>query len=368
MVGGNTDGERREAGRFLLEQLHDSRYSEYAEWLRIMFRLYDGVPRGHRPPGSCAFRHRLRRDGSPAPRPGFRGPRAIVQQHHRLRDQHREQGQGAASCRPCTPQRWISPGPRIPRRGRCSTSTASCGPSAPRISASSRRGTSSRRRNTSLHLEEYFESRHRDRGARSRTRCTGSSWRILRSPKTNPTSRILYVDGFQAQDWRFSRPYSECHGALGDRATTGTVGRREPAAGHRLRGRGDAGGLDDIGREYREAGEPIRRLPPALRRRNALHGLGARDPVHSRVHPPTCPGRVPGVVALSPRTVRIHLRARDPLQRHGQRGQAGGQRVGGTVVALFPPAQDRAHGPRSAQHGAALHRLPAGSRTRGSWR
>ncbi len=31
MVGSNTDRERRSAGRFLLEQLRDSRYSEYAE-------------------------------------------------------------------------------------------------------------------------------------------------------------------------------------------------------------------------------------------------------------------------------------------------------------------------------------------------
>ena len=43
-VGSNTEEERRAAGKFLLEQLHDSRYSEYAEWLRYMFRLYRGVP------------------------------------------------------------------------------------------------------------------------------------------------------------------------------------------------------------------------------------------------------------------------------------------------------------------------------------
>ena len=33
-VGNNSEEERRAAGRFLLEQLRDSRYSEYAEWLR----------------------------------------------------------------------------------------------------------------------------------------------------------------------------------------------------------------------------------------------------------------------------------------------------------------------------------------------
>src|SRR5579862_2341797 len=32
-LGGNSEKERRAAGRFLMEQLWDSRYSEYAEWL-----------------------------------------------------------------------------------------------------------------------------------------------------------------------------------------------------------------------------------------------------------------------------------------------------------------------------------------------
>src|SRR5215510_16439236 len=33
-IGTNTEKERRAAGKFLLEQLRDSRYTEYAEWLR----------------------------------------------------------------------------------------------------------------------------------------------------------------------------------------------------------------------------------------------------------------------------------------------------------------------------------------------
>src|SRR5262249_20048227 len=45
LVGSNTEQERRAAGRFLLGELRDSRYSEYAEWLRYMFRLYPGVPK-----------------------------------------------------------------------------------------------------------------------------------------------------------------------------------------------------------------------------------------------------------------------------------------------------------------------------------
>jgi hypothetical protein len=42
-VGGNTEKERNDAARLLIAELQDSRYSEYAEWLRVMFRLYDGV-------------------------------------------------------------------------------------------------------------------------------------------------------------------------------------------------------------------------------------------------------------------------------------------------------------------------------------
>jgi hypothetical protein len=45
-IGTNTDAERREAGRFILGEFRDSRYSEYAEWRRFMFRLYRGVPPG----------------------------------------------------------------------------------------------------------------------------------------------------------------------------------------------------------------------------------------------------------------------------------------------------------------------------------
>ncbi len=39
-VGGNSESERRRAGAMLLDELQDSRYSEYAEWLRVMFRMY----------------------------------------------------------------------------------------------------------------------------------------------------------------------------------------------------------------------------------------------------------------------------------------------------------------------------------------
>jgi len=51
----NTERERRDASRFLLRQLHDSRFTEYAEWLRSMFRLYPGVPKDRDPLDPAGF-------------------------------------------------------------------------------------------------------------------------------------------------------------------------------------------------------------------------------------------------------------------------------------------------------------------------
>lgn len=42
-LGGNSGSERAAAGRLLIAELQDSRYTEYAEWLRTMFRLYPGI-------------------------------------------------------------------------------------------------------------------------------------------------------------------------------------------------------------------------------------------------------------------------------------------------------------------------------------
>ena len=42
-LGGNSKTERDAAGRMMIEELQEGRFTEYAEWLRFMFRLYDGV-------------------------------------------------------------------------------------------------------------------------------------------------------------------------------------------------------------------------------------------------------------------------------------------------------------------------------------
>jgi hypothetical protein len=42
-LGGNSKAERYAAGRVMIQELQAGRFTEYAEWLRVMFRLYDGV-------------------------------------------------------------------------------------------------------------------------------------------------------------------------------------------------------------------------------------------------------------------------------------------------------------------------------------
>jgi hypothetical protein len=115
-VGNNSEKERRAAGRFLVEQLRDSRCSEYAEWLRYMFRLYRGAPRGMDPLDPANFDAVAEAVAAERSEPGFAA--RVLEQHH------------------------------IRRRGTCSTSTACFGPSGRPILACSPRATNSRRRNT----------------------------------------------------------------------------------------------------------------------------------------------------------------------------------------------------------------------------
>lgn len=42
-LGDNEESNRRRVGKLLVDELQDARFSEYAEWLRFMFRLYDGA-------------------------------------------------------------------------------------------------------------------------------------------------------------------------------------------------------------------------------------------------------------------------------------------------------------------------------------
>jgi hypothetical protein len=104
-----------------------------------------------------------------------------------------------------------------------------------------------------IHLEEYLE-RELTNVAKLQDATRAFFWSILRSPKTNPTSRILYVDGFQAHDWRFSRPYSKAtvDWALAHHRTQLDGENRQQVLACVAEAMLEA--LNDIGKERKDAG------------------------------------------------------------------------------------------------------------------
>jgi len=207
MIGTNTDKERRFASVFLLEQLHDSRYSEYADWLRYMFRLYQGVPKKIDPLESKHLD--LVADAIAAQRhdPGFAAQ--ILKNHHIRAYVTSIENRDKVPLVP--PVR-----PKDVDLGYCTHAEAwnmfdfnsFFWPERATDFGLFTQGHKFEAEKYILHLEEYFE-REIKNVASLQDATRSFFWRILRSPKTNPKSRILYVDGFQAQDWRFSRPYSK---------------------------------------------------------------------------------------------------------------------------------------------------------------
>ncbi len=207
LVGNNSQKERRAAGRFLLEQLQDSRYSEYADWLRYMFRLYPQVPKDIDPFAPEHFD--LVADAIAAQRhdPEFA---AQVLQRHQIRAyvtsiENRDRVPLTPPVRPkdvdlayCThPEAW-----------NMFDFNGFFWPERATDFGLFTQGHKFEAEKYILHLEEYLE--HELSNVATLQEATRAFfWRILRSPKSNPRSRIVYVDGFQAQDWRFSRPYSK---------------------------------------------------------------------------------------------------------------------------------------------------------------
>ena len=238
-IGANTDAERRTAGRFLLEQLRESRYSEYAEWLRYMFRLYRGVPRDCDPLDPRHFDLVAER---------------VLREHHVCAYvtsiENRDRVPGTPPVRPgdvdlayCThPAAW-----------NMFDFNGLLWPERATDFGLFTQGHKFEAEKYVVHLEEYFERELRDvRTLQEATR--EFFWRILRSPKTNPHSRILYVDGFQAQDWRFSRPYAKAtvDWALAHcRTQLDGENRRQVLA---CVAEAMLEAMNDIGRERKEAG------------------------------------------------------------------------------------------------------------------
>ena len=206
-VGSNSVPERRAAGRFLMEQLRDSRYSEYAEWLRIMFRMYRGVP----PDIDPWIRSISTRWPTPLTRSGTtRGsrrkcsrtimswPTSRASRTATRCPSRRRSGRGTSTF----------PAARIRRPGTCSISTGFSGPNEPPISDCSRRGTSFRRRNTSSTWKSTSSAKSRT-WPRSRTPPAASSGRSCGAPRATRGAACCTSTGSRRQDWRFSRPYSQ---------------------------------------------------------------------------------------------------------------------------------------------------------------
>jgi hypothetical protein len=206
-IGTNTERERRAAGKFLVQQLQDSRYSEYAEWLRYMFRLYRGVPKDIDPLNPKHFETVA--DAVDAERHDPQFAREVLEKHN-IRAyvtsiENRDKVPLVPPVRPgdvdlsfCThPETW-----------NMFDFNGLFWPERATDFGLFTQGHKFEAERYLVHLEEYFECEIGNT-ARLQDATRGFFWKILRSPKTNPKSRILYVDGFQARDWRFSQPYSK---------------------------------------------------------------------------------------------------------------------------------------------------------------
>jgi hypothetical protein len=251
-VGTNSDQERRAAGKFLMEQLRDSRYSEYAEWLRYMFRLYQGVPKDIDPLEPKHFDMVADAIAAERHEPGF--AEKVLRDHkicaYVTSIENRDQVPLVAPVRPkdvnlsayTHPEAW-----------NMFDFNGLFWPERATDFGLFTQGHKFEAEKYLVHLEEYFECEIKDvAGLQNATR--SFFWRILRSPKTNPKSRVLYVDGFQAQDWRFSRPYSKAtvDWAIGHHRTQLDGDNRRQVIACVAEAMLEA--LNDIGKERKEAG------------------------------------------------------------------------------------------------------------------
>jgi hypothetical protein len=253
-VGSNTEKERRQAARFLLDQLHDSRYSEYAEWLRYMFRLYRGVPPTIDP---LEAKHlNTVADAIAAERhdPAFAEK---VLRDHRIHAyvtsiENRDRIPLLPPVRPGD----VDLSYRLhPEAWNMFDFNGLFWPERATDFGLFTQGHKFAAEKYLVHLEEYFECNIENvKALQNATR--EFFWKILRSPRSNPRSRILYVDGFQAQDWRFSRPYSKAtvDWAIAHHRTQLDGDNRRQVLACVAEAMLEA--LNDIGKERKDAGAP----------------------------------------------------------------------------------------------------------------
>jgi len=205
-VGSNSVRERRAAGRLLMEQLQDSRYSEYAEWLRTMFRFYRGVPRDLDPLDPRHFDTVADAIDAQRGDPAFAA--AVLQEHHVRAYVTSIENRDRVPLRPP-----VRPGDvdlahaTHPEAWNMFDINGFIWPERATDFGLFTQGHKFQAERYIVHLEEYLE-RELSSVAALQDGVRAFFHRILRSPHGNPRSRILYVDGFQAQHWRFSQPWS----------------------------------------------------------------------------------------------------------------------------------------------------------------
>lgn len=205
-VGTNSVKERRAAGRLLMEELQDSRCSEYAEWLRIMFRLYRGVPRDIDPLEPRHFD--LVANAIDAERGDPEFAERILKEHRISAYVTSIENRDKVPLRPP-----VRPGDvnlahaTHPEAWSMFDLHGLLWPERATDFGLFMQGHKFQAEAYLVHLEEYFE-REISSVETLQDATRGFLRRILRSPKGNPRSRILYVDAFQAHDLRFSRPWS----------------------------------------------------------------------------------------------------------------------------------------------------------------
>ncbi len=252
LVGANTEHERRAAGRFLLHQLQDSRYSEYAEWLRYMFRLYQKVPKDIDPLDPKHFETVADAIAAQRHEPDFAAE--ILKAHHiRAYVTSIENRDRVPLTPPVRPKDVDLAYATHPEAWNMFDLNGFFWPERATDFGLFTQGHKFEAEKYIVHLEEYLE-RELTNVATLQEATRAFFWRILRSPKTNPHSRILYVDGFQAQDWRFSRPYSKAtvEWALAHHRTQLDGENRRQVMACVAEAMLEA--LNDIGKERKEAG------------------------------------------------------------------------------------------------------------------
>jgi hypothetical protein len=206
LVGDGSVAGRNAAAELMLKQLWDSRYSEYAEWIRFMFRLYDGVDPSIDPLDPKHLEQVAAAVAAQRHDPAF--AETVLRDHHVVAYvtsiENRDRIPLAPPVRPGDVDLSYA---THPEAWNMFDFNGLLWPERATDFGLFTQGHKFQAERYLVHLEEYLE-REIPSAAVLKQAVRDFFYRILRSPRSNPRSRVLYVDGFQPQTWRFSTPYS----------------------------------------------------------------------------------------------------------------------------------------------------------------